>query len=216
MKIRKVYIAALAVIVFLAVGYFYVRSTPHYSLYMLKKAIEKHDPDEALKYIDIDSIVNNLGRNLFGNKEKGASQETSRKSSLKGMVADALPGIKDSIRSSLREAIASGGKSKHKNNGKNTASGKEINESVIGGNTQGVHQNKITAQLHNNQLLSIGGITIGNIDVRRFEKISLWDLIIRRDGKTAIVSVKDTPNIKVKMIKTDAGYWQITEVLLLP
>lgn len=197
---RKIYIAALAIIVFLAVGYFYVRSTPHYSLYMLKKAIEKHDPDEALKYIDIDSIVDNLGRNLFGNKEKGASQETSRKSSLKGMVADALPGIKGSIRSSLREAIASGGK----NNGKNTASGKEINE------------NKISAQLHKNQLLSIGGITIGNIDVRRFEKISLWDLIIQGDGKTAFVSVKDTPNIKAKMIKTDAGYWQITEVLLLP
>ena len=213
---RKIYIAALAIIVFLAVGYFHVRSTPHYSLYMLKKAIEKHDPDEALKYIDIDSIVNNLGRNLFGNKEKGASQETSRKSSLKGMVADDLPGIKDSIRSSLREAIASGGKSKHKNNGKNTASGKEINESVIGGNTQGVHQNKIFAQLHKNQLLSIGGITIGNIDVRRFEKISLWDIIIQGDGKTAFVSVKDTPNIKAKMIKTDAGYWQITEVLLLP
>mgnify|MGYP001766287938 CR=1 FL=1 len=201
---RKVYIAALAIIVFLAVGYFYVRSTPHYSLYMLKKAIEKHDPDEALKYIDIDSIVDNLGRNLFGNNEKGASQETSRKTSLKGMIADALPGMKDSIRSSLHEAIASGGKSKRKNNGENTASGKEINE------------NKISPQLHNNQSLSIGGITIGNIDVRSFEKISLWDLIIQRDEKTAIVSMKDTPNIRVKMIKTDAGYWQITEVLLLP
>jgi hypothetical protein len=209
---RKVYIAALAIIVFLAVGFFYVRSTPHYSLYMLKKAIEKHDPDEALKYIDIDSIVDNLGRNFIGKNEK----DGSRKSSLKGMVFDALPGLKGSIRSSIRQAIASGDKSKHKNNPKNTASSKEINENVIGGNSQYAHQNKMSVQLHNNQSLSIGGITIGNIDVRSFEKISLWDLIIQRDEKTAIVSMKDTPNIRVKMIKTDAGYWQITEVLFLP
>lgn len=59
------------IIVLPVVVFYYVKSTPHYSLYLLKGAVENHNPDEALKYINIDSIVDNLGR-VFLAKIAGA------------------------------------------------------------------------------------------------------------------------------------------------
>jgi hypothetical protein len=213
---RKIYIVTLVIIVILAIGFFYIRGTPHYSLYMLKQAIEKHNPDEALKYINIDSIVDNLVRDFLGKNEKGVGQEIHGKSSLKGMIGDALPEIKGSIRSSIREAIASQGKNRTKTSLDNSASNNEVIEDRSKGNPHDIPLGKPALQPHKNQLLSIGGITIGNLDMKSIEKISLWDLIIQNDGKTAIVSVKNTPNIKAKMAKTDVGYWQVVEVLLVP
>jgi hypothetical protein len=213
---RKIYIAASAIIVILAIGFLYVRSTPNYSLNMLTRAIEARNPDQAMKYINIDSIVDNLGRNLLGISEASVGSETRGKSSLKGMVFDALPGIKKSIRSSVRAAIASHGENKRGSGPKKTASNKKINESLNTNSAQDVPERKTTIRLNGKQQFSIGGITIGNLDVRRIEKISLWDLTVENDGKSAGVSVKDTPNIKARMTKTDGGYWEIVEVLFLP
>lgn len=213
---RKIYIAASVIIAILAIGFFYVRGTPHYSLYMLRQAIEKHNPDEALKYINIDSIVDNLGRDFLGKNAMGAGQETSGRLSLKGMVLNSLPEVKESIRSSIHEAIASHGKSKSRTDLDTTTSDKEAIENRSKDNLHELPRGKTALRLHQNQLLSIGGITIGALDVRRIENISLWDLAIQIDGKTAIVSMKDTPNIKARMEKIEAGYWQVVEVLLLP
>ena len=213
---RKIYIAVSAIIVILATGFFYVRSTPHYSLYMLKRAIETHNPDQAMKYINIDSIADNLGRSLLGISEGSVGSEIRGKPSLKGMVIDALPGIKESSRSSVRDAIASHGENKGERVPESAASDKKINENLNTNSAQDAPKRKTAVRLNGNQQFSIGEITVGNLDVRRIEKISLWDLTIQNDGKTAVVSAKDTPNIKARMTKTDGGYWQIVEVLLLP
>jgi hypothetical protein len=202
--------------VILAIGFFYVRGTPHYSLYLLRQAVEKQNPDEALKYINIDSIVDNLGRDFLGKNAMGAGQETNGRLSLKGMALNSLPGFKESIRSSIREAIASRGKSKSRTDLDTTTSHKEFVEDHSKDNLYDVPPGKTVLRPHKNQLLSIGGITIGALDVRRIENISLWDLVIQVDGKTAIVSLKDTPNIKARMVKIESGYWQVVEVLLLP
>jgi hypothetical protein len=213
---RKVFIAATVIIALLAIGFFYVRSTPHYSLYMLKRAIENHNPDEALKYINIDSIVDNLSMDLFGKNEGDGNQEVSKKPSLKMMVADALPGIKESIRSSFREAIASHGKGKQKTGLDNAPPKNKAADNLSMTNTKDVPQEKTPVPHYKKPLFSIGGIEIGNLDVRKIKEISLWDLVIQIDGKTAIVHVKDTPNIKAKLVKTDAGYWQVVEIILVP
>lgn len=212
----KIYISISSIIVFLAMGFFYVRSTPHYSLYMLKHAIEKHDPDEALKYIHIDSIIDNLGRKFLGANEKISGHEMAGKPSVKSMIVDALPGIKDSIRSSVREAIISHGHHKQKNSSQNTVPNVEGNEIAPTSTAHDAAKGKTAVRLPKNQLFSIGGVTIGNIDMSRVEKISLWDLTINVEGKTAIVSIKDTPQIMARMAKTDTGHWQIVEILLLP
>lgn len=184
---------------------------------MLKRAIEKHDPDEALKYIHIDSIVDNLGRKFLGANEKISGREMDGKPSLKSMMVDALPGIKDSIRSSVREAILSHGQLKQKNSSQNTMPNMEVNKNTTTYTPQDDAKGKTARRLHTKQLFSLGGVTIGNLDLNRIEKISLWDITIKKvDGKTAIVSLKDTPHVMAKMAKTDGGHWQIVEVLLLP
>lgn len=127
------------------------------------------------------------------------------------MVTDALPGIKESIRSSFRAAIASHGDNEQKKD-LGTIGSDSLNKST----TQEVPREKSSARLHKNPLFSTGEIEISNLNVRKIKEISLWDLDIRVDGKTAIVHVKDTPNIKAKMEKTDAGYWQVVEILLSP
>lgn len=180
------------IIVFLIVGFFYVRSTPHYSLYQLKRAVENHDPDEALKYINIDSIVDNLSKEFFGKGEWGNSQEGGKGLSLKKMVADALPEIKDSARSSFRASIASRNDGQH-NDGK--------------------QREKAAVQPHKNPAPPIGGIEIGDLDLRKIKKSSLWDLVVEKDGKTAMVHIKNTPGIKARMVKTEAGHWQVVEIL---
>ena len=213
---RTILFVVTIIIALLASGFFYVRSVPHYSLYMLKRAIENHEPDEALKYINIDSIVDNLGRDFLGKDSGGNSQESGKNPSLKGMVTDALPGIKESIRSSFRAAIASHGDNKQKKDPGTVGSNQVFNDKLNKSITQEVPREKFSVRLHKNPLFSIGGIEISNLDVRKIKEISLWDLDIRVDGKTAIVHVKDIPNIKAKMMKTDAGYWQVVEILLSP
>jgi hypothetical protein len=213
---RTILIVVTIIIAFLASGFFYVRSVPHYSLYMLKRAIESHEPDEALKYINIDSIVDNLGRDFLGKDGGDNSQESGKNPSLKRMVADTLPNIKESIRTSFRAAIASHGDNKHKKDLDTVGSNRVVDDSLNKSTIQGVPREKSSVRLHKNPLFSIGGIEIDNLDVRKLKEISLWDLVIKVDGKTAIVHVKDNPNIKAKMVKTDAGYWQVVEISLSP
>jgi hypothetical protein len=178
------------IIVLLVIGFFYVRSTPHYSIYMLKRAVENHDPDEALKYINIDSIVDNLGRSFFGKGGGGISQEEGKGTSLKMLVADALPGIKESIRSSFRSSIASSSDEKHRE--------------------------KIAVQQNKSPASSIGGVEIGGLDLRKLRESSVMDVVIQKDGETAIAYLKNNPGIKARMVKTDAGYWQVVEIILSP
>jgi hypothetical protein len=104
---RRLFVALGIIIVLLALGFLYVRETPHYSLYRLVLAIQRHDPDETMKYIDIDSIVDSLSTLLTGNKATDGTDRDGKRSSLKTMIGKALPGMKESIKASLRDAIGS-------------------------------------------------------------------------------------------------------------
>ena len=43
---------------------------------------------------------------------------------------------------------------------------------------------------------------------------ALWRLNVKRDGKTAIVSLKGKPGQAAKMVKTEGGYWRFAAVLI--
>jgi hypothetical protein len=178
------------IVVLLVLGFLYVQGTPHYSLFQLKRAVNNHDADEALKYVNIDSIVDNLSRSFFGKGAGGISLEEGKGSSLKMLVADALPGIKESMRSSFRASVSSGSDEKQRE--------------------------KVAVQQHKNPAPSIGGIEIGGLDLRKLRESSVMDLVIQMDGETAFAYLKNNPGIKAKMVKTETGYWQIVEIILVP
>ena len=67
----------LVFVIALGIGFIFVKETPRYSLYWFKKAILEHDAESALKYLDIDSIVDNMVKDMSGeeDKEKDAVKE---------------------------------------------------------------------------------------------------------------------------------------------
>jgi hypothetical protein len=102
----------VALIIILGIGYVFIKETPRYSLYWFKKAILDRDAESALKYLDIDSIVDNMVKDMFGgeDKEKAQSKDQSKgsmKNIGKDVIMQNLPAIKTQLREQLKFAILS-------------------------------------------------------------------------------------------------------------
>ncbi len=102
----------LFLIVFGIVGFLAIHNTPRYSLYWFKKAILDHDAESALKYLDIDSIVDNMVKDIFDKpeeqKEPPKNQpETAMKNIGKDIVMQNLPAMKKQLKEQLESAIIS-------------------------------------------------------------------------------------------------------------
>jgi hypothetical protein len=100
------------VVIALGIGYIFIKETPRYSLYWFKKAILEHDAESAVKYLDIDSIVDNMVKDMSGeeDKEKARSKDRSEgpmKNIGKDVIMQNLPTIKVQLREQLKSAIVS-------------------------------------------------------------------------------------------------------------
>jgi hypothetical protein len=96
----------------LGAGYIFIRETPRYSLYWFKKAILERDAESALKYLDIDNIVDNMVKDMPGEEEKEKTQSKNRsegpmKNIGKDIIMQNLPAIKVQLREQLKSAIIS-------------------------------------------------------------------------------------------------------------
>jgi hypothetical protein len=102
----------LAFIIVLGIGYLFIKETPRYSLYWFKRAILDRDAESALKYLDTDSIVDNMVKDMSGgdDKEKTQSKDSSKgsmKNIGKDVIMQNLPAIKTQLREQLKSAIIS-------------------------------------------------------------------------------------------------------------
>ena len=100
------------VIIALGIGYILIKETPRYSLYWFKKAILERDAEKALKYLDTDSIVDNMAKDMSGEEDKEKAQSNDRsKGSMnnigKDIIMQNLPAIKEQLREQLKSAIIS-------------------------------------------------------------------------------------------------------------
>ncbi len=84
-------------------------NTPRRSLSELRTALLNHDAEQALRYIDTDSVVECLARDVFLKYEKKADNPLKMLGLIAGRQAAAafMPGIKDLVRKQLKEAITS-------------------------------------------------------------------------------------------------------------
>jgi hypothetical protein len=99
-------------IIALGIGYIFIKETPRYSLYWFKKAVLDRDAERALKYLDTDSIVDNIAKDMSGeeDKEKVQSKNQSKRSMNnigKDIIMQNLPAIKAQLREQLKSAILS-------------------------------------------------------------------------------------------------------------
>jgi hypothetical protein len=94
------------------IGYIFTKDTPRYSLYWFKKAILEHDAESALKYLDTDSIVDNMVKDMSAEEDKKRASskdrsEGSMKNIGKDIIMQNLPAIKAQLREQLKSAIIS-------------------------------------------------------------------------------------------------------------
>jgi hypothetical protein len=101
----KVPIISVVILLLLVSGFLYVRTTPYYSIYQLAGAVNNHDPEKALKFIDVDSIVENLVKNLSANEH--ALKPSTRKAIIAGISMN-MASIKEGITQYIITSIRSG------------------------------------------------------------------------------------------------------------
>ncbi len=111
---KFVVFVSISVIFFLAlvVACFFVKETPRYSLYRFKKAILERDAEGVLKYLDTDSIVENLAKDMSveNDREKtpiGLKQEGPLRNIARDIIIQNLPSIKGQIQDQIKSFITS-------------------------------------------------------------------------------------------------------------
>lgn len=118
---KKLVIGAVILTAVLVAGFAFVKGTPQYSLYQFKKAVENHDPDAAFKYLDVDSVVDNLASDLMNsqemNKPTSSPWEEAGQSMAKGLVTVMLPSIKDAMKGQIKTAITTADSEKGEGDG---------------------------------------------------------------------------------------------------
>ncbi|MFA5967168.1 MAG: DUF2939 domain-containing protein [Patescibacteria group bacterium] len=108
---NKILLIALGAVVVLGAGSYWFIGTPQYSMWQLKTAIAKHDSELAMKYFNIDKMVDNVWPKMTSAlmAEAQKSDDTFGIMGLllgSGMVDNMKPTIKEQLRTSLKESLS--------------------------------------------------------------------------------------------------------------
>jgi len=117
LPIKNPYVIGLiSVCLLVGISFYYIKGTPHYSLYKFKKALLKNDPETALKYLDIDSIVDNLmSRTMMEMTEERLSKnewENAGRAMGIGIAMMMKPAMKEFLKTSFKQAVTNPDKDK--------------------------------------------------------------------------------------------------------
>ena len=100
-----------AIAALIAVSFFYITSTPYYSLYMFKKAIVNRDAKSVLKYLDTDSILDNMAKDVFSRMDKKEPPrnkfEEHMQNAGKDLVSQLLPQLKKQMGEAITNLLLS-------------------------------------------------------------------------------------------------------------
>jgi hypothetical protein len=92
-------------------GYIYFRTTPYYSLHRLKQAIIKRDAPEVLKYLDTDSIIDHMAKDVVAQMDKKRPPRNRFDEKMQGagkdIIAQLVPQLKKQIGDSLTALLES-------------------------------------------------------------------------------------------------------------
>lgn len=95
-------------------GWFYIHSTPQYSLYQIRRAIISHDYEMFSKYVDIDSLVDSLiAQSLASQKSQVNQKEENEWEKMGSIVAQGLvsvmkPALKEQVKAVIKKQVESG------------------------------------------------------------------------------------------------------------
>jgi hypothetical protein len=109
---RLLAISVAALVVLLAVAFYYFSGTPRYSLYMLSRAFKNRDSEAFHKYVDVDRIVDHLAK--FAVEQAAAEMESGNLSGEWGGAGEEfdkelammmLPGMLEALKPQIKQAI---------------------------------------------------------------------------------------------------------------
>lgn len=169
---KKLSIAVCILAGLLIAGYVYAKGTPQYSLYQFKKAVQNHDSETAFKYLDIDSLVDNLANDMMNSKEMNTASspgEELGQGLAKGLMTMMLPTLKETMKGQIKASITT-----------STESDSKEAHSPISGLGKG----------------------------------SWSDFDVKVEGKMAILTNKNEPDVKFKMVQTSEGHWRIAQIMV--
>lgn len=178
-KKQKWQIAVLAVLVAGGGAFAYVRDTPHYSLYLFKKAVAARDADAAMTYIDFESIIRNTDNTPFENSPSLLPKAPQTVSGAPGNFPQITPEDARKMASTLKAMMAP-----------MLAEGFKLAFSQYVKSPEGSR----------NPLFD------------KFKGGDILDYSISREGKSAEVSKKDDPSVKIGMQKAGYGVWRIVKI----
>lgn len=106
-KARIILIVLCVLFVSASGAYLYVRTTPQYSLYQFKKALDNHDVDGAFKYMDVDVIIDALLSDFIKMEAPEASDpwEQAGWNMGKGLMMAMAPAIKNAAKAEFKLQI---------------------------------------------------------------------------------------------------------------
>lgn len=101
-----------AALILLAVfAFLYARTTPYYSLHMLKKGIVNRDARQVLRYLDTDSILDSMAKDVFAQMDKKEPArnkfEEHMRAAGKDLAAQLLPQLKAQMGESITNLLLS-------------------------------------------------------------------------------------------------------------
>jgi hypothetical protein len=180
-KKKQWQIAVLAVLVIGGGAFAYVRDMPHYSLYLLKNAMDARDAETALVYIDFESIIRNTDTNPLGNVICSIPK-----------MSGAIPGAPPNLPQINPEEAQKMAK---------TLTAMMAPMLAEGFKMEFANYVKSPDQSRNPLMKKLGS---GEFS----------DYSIDRNGKTAEVSKKGDPSVKIGMARKSYGVWRIVKINL--
>jgi len=114
--VRKVIIIIVIMLLMVTIGFYIIRSTIYYSIFQIYSSIKNHDIATFEAYVDIDSVLNNLGDDLQKitmesmSKEMESTKDQGEWAALgatigASMVSMAMPGLIENGKKFLRQEI---------------------------------------------------------------------------------------------------------------
>ncbi|HRT27649.1 MAG TPA: DUF2939 domain-containing protein [Syntrophales bacterium] len=95
----------LALIIVAVAAFLYVRTTPYYSLHMLKKAIVNRDAKGVLRYLDTDSILDNMAKDVFARMDSKEPSRNKFEDHMRSAGKDAARQLLPQLKAQMGEAI---------------------------------------------------------------------------------------------------------------
>ena len=114
MKNKKFWMIIIITIAILSGLFLYLKSTPQYSLFRMYWSVKQRDYTTFSKFVDIDSVVNNLVDKVIENeKQQNLNNSTDEWASLGNSFAEGLitlmkPTLTSEIKSGIQKGVESG------------------------------------------------------------------------------------------------------------